>query len=265
MTKKRNVISPEEQLKILLESDIRDVQQKIADGIMPLNPTRFFNIGDRVQYGAHDETYIREIFENGLFYKVECINQKNKSQSSPIQIVEWYELFPYNNAQPTAFRKEETCRINQSNSTIRSLIHMVHFNGVDFDVEYQREHVWELSDKTALIDSIFNNVDIGKFVFVERSYSDTRGKGYEIIDGKQRLTAICEFYEDRFKYKGYYFSELSFRDRHKFEEHSIVYGTLRNPSKKEIYETFIKLNTCGKPMNNRHLENVKKLLDELDE
>ena len=264
MAKKKNIISPEEHQKILLDGDIRDLRQKIADGIMPLNPTRFFNVGDRVQYGAHNETYIREVYENELYYKVENINPKNTSHSIPIQIVEWYELFPYNNAQLTTFRKEETCRINQSNSTIRSLIHMVHFNGVDFDVEYQREHVWELSDKIALIDSIFNNVDIGKFVFVERPYSDTRGKAYEIIDGKQRLTAICEFYEDRFKYKGYCFSELSFRDRHKFEEHSIVYGTLRNPSKKEIYETFIKLNTCGKPMNNRHLENVKKLLDELE-
>lgn len=265
MAKKKNIISPEEHQKILLDGDIRDLRQKIADEILPLNPTRFFNIGDRVQYGAHDETYIREIYENGLFYKVENINMRNRSHTTPIQIVEWYELFPHNTAKPTTFRKEETCRINQSNSSIRSLIHMVHFNGVDFDVEYQREHVWELSDKIALIDSIFNNVDIGKFVFVERPYSDTRGKAYEIIDGKQRLTAICEFYEDRFKYKGYCFSELSYRDRYKFEEHGIVYGSLRNPSKKDIYETFIKLNTCGKPMNSKHLDNVKKLLNELDE
>ena len=140
---------------------------------------------------------------------------------------------------------------------------MVYHPGVDFDVEYQREHVWELTDKVALIDSIFNNIDIGKFVFVQRSFN-TREKLYEIIDGKQRLTALREFYEDRFQYKGYFFSELNPVDKNNFENHSIVYGYLENPDKRAIFETFIKLNTTGRPMENKDIQKVKKLLDELD-
>jgi len=90
-----------------------------------------------------------------------------------------------------------------------------------------------------------------------------KGKLYEILDGKQRLTAITEFVEDRWKYKGFYFSELSFRDQHKLLDHNISYGYLENPSKEAIFETFIKVNTCGKPMASKHINHVKQLLSEL--
>jgi hypothetical protein len=134
--------------------------------------------------------------------------------------------------------------------------------GVDFNVEYQRDHVWTLEDKRDLLESIFNNVDIGKFVFVQRDESH-RGKYYEILDGKQRLTALREFYEDRFEYKGVVFSRLSAMDKHKILGHPITYGFLENPSERGIYTSFIKLNTCGKPMDHKHIDKVKKLLEDL--
>ena len=135
--------------------------------------------------------------------------------------------------------------------------------GMDFDVEYQREHVWEIEDKVALIDSIYNNIDIGKFVFIQL-HESTDGKYYQVLDGKQRLTALCEFYEDRFPYKGVYYSQMCHRDKHTFRNHNITYGFLENPSKRAIYESFVKLNTCGKPMDHKHIDKVKELIKDLD-
>jgi uncharacterized protein with ParB-like and HNH nuclease domain len=71
--------------------------------------------------------------------------------------------------------------------------------------------VWELEDKVALIDSIFNNVDIGKFAFIHLNYGEKYT--YEILDGKQRMRAILDYYENRFQYKGKYFNELSCREQ----------------------------------------------------
>ena len=119
-------------------------------------------------------------------------------------------------------------------------------------------------DKTDLIKSVFDNIDIGKFVFIQRNGKHD-GKYYEILDGKQRLTALTEFYEDRFKYNGYYFSELSFNDQHKFVDHQVSYGHLENPNKEAIFESFIKLNTCGRPMDIKHINHVKYLLKEFKE
>jgi len=259
---KKKKISPEEQKRILKESRMRDIKRQD----IPKNPTRTFVVDERVHFGAHNEVYVREILEDGLFYEIECLNvqrDRDKPPANETHYIAWTELLKYNQTKPTTFRKEEKYRIVQSNSSISSLINMVYGHaGVDFDVEYQREHVWDINDKIALIDSIYNNVDIGKFVFAQRDFGH-KGKLYEVIDGKQRLTALCEFYEDRFKYKGYYYSELSHNDKHKFKEHSISYGYLINPNKKAIFETFIKLNTCGRPMVNKDIDKVKKLLSEL--
>lgn len=52
-------------------------------------------------------------------------------------------------------------------------------------------------------------------------------------------------------------------DKNKFENHGINYGYLENPSKEAIFEIFIKLNTCGKPMASKHINHVKQLLSEL--
>jgi hypothetical protein len=260
-------ITPEEHAKVILESNIKEMKREVELGIVPKDPTRHFNIGDRVVLGAHEEVYIREKGENELYYICEAIGVKRDPRGeghNEFHVVPWYELYLYNTASDTKFAVEENYRIRQYNSGVDSLLHMVYGGhaGVDFDVEYQREHVWTIEDKVALIDSIFNNIDIGKFVFVQLPES-TPGKYYQVVDGKQRLTALCEFYEDRFPYKGVYFSQLSFHDKYKFGNHSIAYGYLENPTPRAIYETFIKMNTCGKPMDKKHIEKVKKLLEDL--
>jgi len=267
MGKRNDFITPEKARQESIDSAIKDLNNMIKLGVMPLNPTRTFKVNERVIYGAHAETYVREVHGDGLYYTIENMEYDKKDQPTGFgawTALPWIDLNKYGIKNDTCFAVDDRFFITQLNSGIDSLLHMVYsaWAGVDFDVEYQREHVWGLTDKISLIDSIFNNIDIGKFVFVQKSIS-TQGKYYEIIDGKQRLTAICEFYEDRFKYKGKYFSQLSNKDRHKILSHNITYGYLENATKEAIYSTFIKMNTCGKPMDVKHINKVKKLLKEI--
>jgi len=268
MAKKK--FDPEVHEKQQNEYAIRDCEKAIEDGILVMPPKRrIYKVGQRAQFGMHKETYIREVYRDGMYYLTETIGVVRERGGEPRNekhIHKWTDLFPYGINKPTTFAKEEKYYIRSLNSPLSSLLSLVQANhaGVDFDVDYQREHVWSKADKIALIDSIFNNIDIGKFVFVQRNMR-LRGKLYEILDGKQRLTALCEFYEDRLKYRGFYFSELGFRDQHKFTDHTITYGYLENPSKEAIFETFIKLNTCGKPMAEKHINHVKYLLREFKE
>lgn len=265
---RKKKIDPIEHQKQMNESEIKDCEKAIADGILTMPPKRrTYKVGHRVQYGHLKETYIREVYRDGRYYLAEhvgVIREKNGQPKNELHILTWIDILPYKGSKDTAFAKEEKVYLRMLNSPLSSLISMVHRNhaGVDMDVEYQREHVWGRKDKIELIDSIFNNVDIGKFVFVQRDIR-VKGKLYEILDGKQRLTAITEFVEDRFKYRGFYFSELSYHDQHKFTDYNISYGYLENPNKEAIFETFIKLNTCGKPMASKHINHVKQLLSEL--
>lgn len=263
---KQNLIkADQERRKRILESESKEILERKALGILPLNPTRIFAIDERVQWGAMEETYIRQIFEGGLYYVIESMHvrrSRDKEPENELRYAEWIEIFKYNQNNSITFTKEEEYRLTFLNSSMQSLLNMVYHFGVDFNVDYQRDHVWNLDDKLALIESIFNNIDIGKFTFVQRSLGH-EGKLYEILDGKQRLTAVCEFIEGRFPYKGVYFADLSFRDKHKITNHEIAWGYLENPSRKAIFETFIKLNTCGRPMENKDIQKVKDLLDEL--
>ena len=263
--RKRNTVDEATHKRMLIESAIKDIEKDVAKGLINKPPKhRIFKVGDRVLFGAHKESYIRKIYRDGLYYEVECLNVKRSRDipaANETHVVRWHSLYKYV-FNITNLRKEETFRINMISSCVGSLLHLIE-RGIDFDVEYQREHVWKRKDKIALIDSIFNNVDIGKFVFVQRDFS-YESRQLEVLDGKQRLTAINEFYEDRFKYKGYYYSELGQRDKNKFEEHPISYGYLENPDKKSIFEAFIKLNTSGKSITTKHIDKVKKLLDEIE-
>lgn len=264
MTKKK-VFDSEANKKSNMDSELKNILERKVFGILPLNPTRHFAVDERVQWGALKETYIREIFEDGLYYIIESLNvirDRSKSAENETRYAEWFDIYKYNQNKITGLRQEEKYRITLSNAQIGSLLCKVYHAGVDFNVDYQRDNVWTLQDKIDLIDSIFNNIDIGKFVFVQRDLG-VIDKLYEILDGKQRLTAICDFYEDRFKYKGFFHSELSNEDKNKFENHGIAFGILENPNKRSIFEAFIKLNTTGRPMENKDIDKVKKLLDEL--
>ena len=257
---KRQPIDPEVLKQNRLKNDIKDMMRSLELGIIPKNPTRRFNVGERVILGSLGETYIREVHEDGMFYVCEAMAVQRTRDCPPApeyHVNMWLELYKYGTEPTSSFTRKEKYYIRQLNSGIDSLLHMVYAShaGIDFDVEYQREHVWQLEDKVSLIDSIFNNVDIGKFVFVQLNEL-TSGKYYQVLDGKQRLTALCEFYEDRFPYKGVYFSQMSWEDKHTFRGHSVTYGFLENPDQRGVYETFIKMNTCGRPMDHKHIDKV---------
>ena len=157
-------------------------------------------------------------------------------------------------------------RIDFVNSTIESLIHKYYAFGINMNPDYQRDYVWELSDKQLLIDSIFNNIDIGKFAFIHLDYNtwNKTGYAYEILDGKQRLKTIIDFYENRFPYKGVYYNDLSGMDKRIFKNHSIVQGEVSETERKDVLKYFLMLNRTGKVMDQKHLDNVEKMLEECE-
>lgn len=75
-------------------------------------------------------------------------------------------------------------------------------DSIELNPDYQREGgIWSMEKKQLLIDSILNGYDIPKFYFHEFSPAKKiKGGGickYAIVDGKQRLSAIWDFIENR--------------------------------------------------------------------
>lgn len=230
-------------------------------------PERTFKLNERVLFGAHNEVYVRNISDDKITYKIECVGVVRRKYSPPhneFYDVKWYELFKYNSLiNKTDFTILDDVFINYNNSTISSLLHFVFSDhvGVNFNIDYQRDYVWKLPDKRDLINSIFNNIDIGRFLFSENHY--TSNELYTIIDGKQRLSTLCEFYCDKFTYNNKKFSQLSPNDKNTITEHPITYGVLRDASYETQLKTFIKLNTTGKTMDKKYINHAIELLNNI--
>lgn len=256
-------------------------------------PTRTFEIGEEVKLGNLDDCIIAEkIDDGGKIYRVD-ITRKGKDNRSrkpfanrETMIRWWHEL----DKLPLASNVEELYSPylpgHVSTMTIDSFFHQVAHNGVVCDPEYQRGYVWTEQDQVDLIDSIFNRINIGSFVFIrhhgylhEKSgglvtyinldgdeFTIDREQDYtnSIVDGQQRLTTIWKFYTNQFKYKGLYHDEMNFRDRCEFENTTISTRTINEDdvNKRDIFDMFIKINR-GVPQDESHLDAIKDKMDKL--
>ncbi len=138
------------------------------------------------------------------------------------------------------------------------------------DILYQRDFCWSLKDKQLLIESIYNNLDVGKIILRKRSFDWVKNRAIngkstafkDIVDGKQRIGAILEFVEDKFKdFSGYVFSELSENAKANFLNFmSISYAEIgENASDEDVKSIFVNLNFCGVQMSQEHLDYVKNI------
>lgn len=265
---KKKILTPEEieeqkqeRIKEALESELKDIRSRF----IPNNPTYFFEPGEEVIYGAHKKVIVREKLDDGKIYLVDIIYQTQKDvNNSGLRYLDWIQLRKKENWEEVEiFREKNGERIHYMQQSVHSLFTNVYDFGVDLNPSYQREHVWSLEDKVSLIDSIMKNIDIGKFVFIHREFKESKEKGtglFEILDGKQRLTALCEFFEDRFTYKGKTFSQLHPYDKNQIIDYNVSVAELHIDSEEKRIEIFIKLNTAGRVMDKDHLEKVKKML-----
>jgi len=80
---------------------------------------------------------------------------------------------------------------------------------------FQRPPVWSEAQKVRFIESAWNGLPIGAFVF---NQPDAHASPYEnwLLDGQQRITAILEYIADAFPVMGYLYSELGEPDRRRW-------------------------------------------------
>lgn len=145
-------------------------------------------------------------------------------------------------------------------------------NELGVEVEYQRPFVWTLEEKQLLIDSIYNNIEIGKIVLRNRTWNwvEKRIKQgliehtafKQIVDGKQRCKTILEFINNEFSdSQGNFWDDLSSNAQRKFFSFRYVtYGELgETATDKDVLNTFMCINHAGKPMSKEHLDFVKSI------
>ena len=148
---------------------------------------------------------------------------------------------------------------------------------IDMNPLYQRHgRLWSQADKAFLIDSILNEYDIPKIYMVDFEFGNVslnkKGLPYAIIDGKQRLEAIFDFYsgtlrlEDEFVYEknpkmklgGLGYSDLAKNYPEVasiFNIHPLSVVHVITDEKEKINELFVRLNR-SKPLTGAEIRNA---------
>lgn len=253
-----------------LQSCAKSEYDRLSKSYVPMPPTKSFKIGDRVEYGNWPHTTIYKIHENGKFYSVIILNPIKDRFSKEILSLNfeitytcYTDLIPFRKDSQIknigCFTTTEYNHISYSQRDIRGLLgaYFGNYAGIDTEVDYQRDFVWTLKQKQDLIRSIFQRIDIGKFTLIKREYKPNE-KHYEILDGKQRLNAIVEFFTDQFRYNGSLYSELHTRDQGHFDGYSISWGESLPMTSEQKYKYFLKLNTTGTPIDQTHINKIQR-------
>lgn len=264
-----------------IESIINNEKKRLLEtpAILIAEPTQTFEIGQSVKIGNLRNCVVREVFADG---KALVVNYGDS-----VGAWWWFDCINEHNGIESKFLRQQI-RGQISNSSIDSLIHMYSHDGFVCNHEYQRGYVWTPSDQEALIDSIFNRMTIGAFIFVRNhGYLHNENSGTvryltlhgteveirkcdnftnEIIDGQQRLTTLMMFILGKISYRGYKFQELPYEDKRGFLTTSISYRIIEEEqiTRKERLELFLQVNR-GVPQDASHLAKVQKLFNAIQD
>lgn len=272
--KRKNSVAKSEKERLESEEWQRNEERKnvIRYAHRAGAPTRQYEIGVYVKYGGWEESVIIDKFENGLYYEVRSEGEQNNcrgTEGKRVQcfFVPWVKLLPIRKGD-SSFTTNEDIRLSYSNSTIESLLNKHFLSGVDFEPEYQRDFVWTNEDRQALLDSVFMGADIGRFIFRVKDNNEIEDleneAACEIVDGKQRMLTLLDFFTGRYAYRGVYYHELSPKDRRRFNDASVSIADVRNLDKAGTLRLFLMLNRGGRPVSDDVIRNAQKALEELE-
>ncbi|MCY1075096.1 DUF262 domain-containing protein [Archangium lansingense] len=148
---------------------------------------------------------------------------------------------------------------------------------IDMNPPYQRRGgVWKAKQKAYLIDSILNGFDLPKIYIADFTYTNTSlnlsRKPYAVIDGRQRLESIFEFFDGTLPLAkdflledqpdvdlgGFTYKELKMqypKIASKFENFNITTMSVISDEAARINDLFVRLNS-SKPLTGAEIRNA---------
>ena len=140
-------------------------------------------------------------------------------------------------------------------------------NNYNLHPEYQRRITWNSKKRSKLIESLIINIPIPPIFLYEYDYDK-----YEIMDGLQRITAIIDFYENKYKLTGLEeWSELNGKtyknlpekikegiDRRQLQVITLLKESANNDERAEKIRrlVFERLNTGGVKLQGQEIRNA---------
>lgn len=127
--------------------------------------------------------------------------------------------------------------------------------------DFQRNHVWNSSQNSELIESILMGIPIPLMYFFE----DKNGKR-QVVDGRQRITAMLAYLKGEFalnslkilrNLNGKRFSDLNLKTQGVYEDFQLGVYIIQPPTPERVkYDIFDRVNRGGTPLNKQEMRNA---------
>lgn len=219
---------------------------------------RQVKIGDELTVGNLDDCKVVALAEEGrivVFSFKERVGRVNPVTKKSYFAMPWYSVLLKKPKAPSFGRQ---ALLNSYTTTTLSGFLNTSLRGVNFNPDYQRGYAWTDSDKEKYLASVLQGRDVGRFIIVNRPFPQLP----EVLDGKQRLSCLIQFFLSEIPCNGVYWDELNFMDKHIFESRAVQVATLSTAqySRADLLQIFLEANTAGVPQTEEHLSHVRELL-----
>lgn len=147
---------------------------------------------------------------------------------------------------------------------IADVIQWYRKNELTINERFQRHSVWTPQAKTYLIDTILQELPIPK-IYIRTILDPKRQTSIrEIVDGQQRIRAICEFADDKLTlssrselYRGQKYSNLPEDMQEKFLGFTLTVEHLMNATDDDVIDIFARLNSYTVTLNAAEMRHAK--------
>ena len=140
---------------------------------------------------------------------------------------------------------------------------------IDLNPEYQRELVWTDKQKQEYILAILKQKAKITPVIIEK-LTEQGTVLYEILDGKQRLTALFDYIDNKYPLQtGEYFKDLSAKDMNVITQTRVSYTRITSYKECDVpldfkLTYFLEINALGTKITDEHIEKIENKLKELE-
>lgn len=174
-------------------------------------------------------------------------------------------------------------KVKSAQFPIFQIFDMIKKQDIDLNPDFQRHLVWNMKQKSRLIESTLLGIPLPVFYF-----SQDKDGVFHVVDGLQRLSTIRDFMSNKFYLRnlehlgmcdGRYFSTeggipekkaLERRFQRRIEQTQLIVNIIESSSPPKVkYDIFKRINEGGKPLNQQEIRNslakthTRKLLREL--
>lgn len=164
--------------------------------------------------------------------------------------------------------KERTVKTQSIEYDLETLVKKIKKGVIKLDPDYQRRHRWDNDTSSKLIESLILNIPIP---IIYLSYdidvdAEEEGARYSVIDGQQRLTAIVNFFENKFALEnidiledleGCYYKNLPPFLLNRLEERTLKCLRIDSTIDPQVkYDIFERLNSGSVKLESHELRNA---------